>query len=183
MDSDKLFKDLNDELAKNDMTLELICVGGFALEYYDLRGTKDIDAFYQENSDLMKIIEKIGKDNQIDMTEERWLNNSVSNLNRRPPKKVCRQILGYSNLSVMIPSLEYILGMKFESARNRDIDDASLIIKTKDLRDVAQLFKTLRDFGFQPDLSLILEAFEIAYGVEWLSNYLEEHLEEIKSLS
>ena len=73
--------------------------------------------------------------------------------------------------------------MKFESARNRDIDDASLIIKTKDLRDVAQLFKTLKDLGFQPDLSLILEAFEIAYGVEWLSNYLEEHLEEIKYLS
>lgn len=182
MDAEKLFKDLNKELAKSDMTLDLVCVGGFVLEYHNMRGTKDIDAFYQESSDLIKCIENVGRANGISQSEERWLNNSVSNMNRKPPESVCREILSYSNLTVTIPSLMYILGMKLESARDHDIEDAGTIIKSENLDDVIEVFKALKDMSFQTDISLLLEAFEIAYGEEWLTNYLEEHLEDLRKL-
>lgn len=45
MDKKVLFEALNTELAKENIDLEIICVGGFVLEYYNLRGTQDVDAF------------------------------------------------------------------------------------------------------------------------------------------
>lgn len=70
MDAEKLFKDLNKELTKSDITLDLVCVGGFVLEYYNMRGTKDIDAFYQESSDLIKCIENVGRANGISLKKD-----------------------------------------------------------------------------------------------------------------
>lgn len=46
MDKKVLFEALNTELAKENIDLEIICVGGFVLEYYNLRGTQDVDALY-----------------------------------------------------------------------------------------------------------------------------------------
>lgn len=94
-----------------------------------MRSTGDIDAFYQESSDLIECIENVGRENGISSSEERWLNNSVSNLNRKPPESVCHEIASYSNLTVTIPSLIYMLGMKLESARRRDLEDAGAIIR------------------------------------------------------
>ena len=44
MDEKVLFEPLNTELAKENIDLEIICVGGFVLDYYNLRGTQDVDA-------------------------------------------------------------------------------------------------------------------------------------------
>lgn len=182
MDAEKLFKDLNEELAKSGLTLDLLCVGGFVLEYHNMRSTEDIDAFYQESSDLIKCIDKVGKENGISSSEERWLNNSVSNLNRKPPESVCYEILSYSNLTVTIPSLVYILGMKLESARSRDIEDAGSIILSEKFEDILGTARMLEDLGFQIDFSSLMDAFEISYGLEWLAEYLEEHIDEIDKL-
>ena len=51
------FEELNRLLAENQMTLSVICVGGFVLEHHGLRATQDIDDFTkkrkrQENSSL-----------------------------------------------------------------------------------------------------------------------------------
>lgn len=64
-DAEKLFSDLNEELAKSGLTLDLLCVGGFVLEYHNMRSTDDIDAFYQESSDLIECIENVGRENGI----------------------------------------------------------------------------------------------------------------------
>ena len=40
MDKKVLFEALNTELAKENIDLEIICVGGFVLEYYNLEGHK-----------------------------------------------------------------------------------------------------------------------------------------------
>lgn len=182
MDAEKLFSDLNEELAKSGLTLDLLCVGGFVLEYHNMRSTEDIDAFYQESSDLIECIDKVGKENGISESEERWLNNSVSNLNRRPPDSICHEILSYSNLTVTIPSLIYMLGMKLESARKRDIKDSGMIIRSERFEDILDTAKSLEDLGFQIDFSVLMEAFEIAYDIEWLTEYLDEHIEEIRNL-
>lgn len=183
MDAEKLFRDLNEELAKSGLTLDLLCVGGFVLEYHNMRSTGDIDAFYQESSDLIECIENVGRENGISSSEERWLNNSVSNMNRKPPESVCHEIVSYSNLTVTIPSLIYMLGMKLESARRRDLEDAGAIIRFERFEDIVDTARSLEDLGFQIDFSVLMEAFEVAYDVEWLTEYLEEHIEEIRNLS
>ena len=40
----------------------------------------------------------------------------------------------------------------------------------------------LEDLEFQIDFSSLMDAFEIAYGLEWLAEYLEEHIDEIDKL-
>ncbi|EPU08776.1 hypothetical protein SAG0125_08090 [Streptococcus agalactiae STIR-CD-21] len=38
----------------------------------------------------------------------------------------------------------------------------------------------LKEYGFQPDISMILEVFEIAYGMKWLAEYMSEHPDELR---
>ncbi|HEL0571512.1 TPA: hypothetical protein TUT07_000223 [Streptococcus equi subsp. zooepidemicus] len=76
--------------------------------------------------------------------------------------------------------MSYILGMKLESGRDRDRQDAGDIIKLAKIRSPKKLINTLEEYGFQPDISMILEVFEIAYGMEWLANYMSEHPEEFR---
>ena len=179
MDKRILFEALNTELAKENIELEIICVGGFVLEYYNLRGTHDVDAFYQEDAKVRSIIAKIGDDFGVNEPDELWLNNNVANMNRIPPQSICEKAFSYSNLTILVPPLFYILGMKLESGRDRDRQDAGEIVKLVKIRSIKDVIGQLREYGFQPDLSLILVVFEIAYGVEWLAEYLTEHLDEL----
>ena len=180
MDKKILFDALNAELVKEGLALKMICVGGFVLEYYNLRGTQDVDAFYQENAKIRSIIEKIGNDFSVNTPEELWLNNNVANMNRIPPLSICKKAYSYSNLTVFIPPLSYILGMKLESWRDRDRQDAGKIIKLLKITSIKNIVNELKKYGFQPDISLVLEVFEIAYGMEWLAKYISEHHEEFK---
>lgn len=180
MDKKILFEALNTELAKEDITLEIICVGGFVLEYYNLRGTQDVDAFYQENTKIRSIIAKIGDDFGTNKPDELWLNNNVANMNKIPPRSICEKAFSYSNLTILVPPLSYILGMKLDSGRDRDRQDAGDIIKLVKICSIKDIINKLKEYGFQPDISMVLEVFEIAYGMEWLAEYMSEHSEEFK---
>ena len=79
-----------------------------------------------------------------------------------------------------LPTLEYIIGMKLESARDQDISDIAMIIKYKDIKTPEKLQEILIDLGFNDiDESIMLEAFSEAYGIEWLENYYKEKENEI----
>ena len=136
MDKKILFEALNTELAKENIDLEIICVGGFVLEYYNLRGTQDVDAFYQEDTKIRSIIEKVGNAFDVNSPDELWLNNNVANMNRIPPRSICEKAYSYSNLTVFIPPLYYILGMKLESGRDRDRQDVGDIIRLVKIRSM-----------------------------------------------
>ena len=76
--------------------------------------------------------------------------------------------------------LNSILGMKLESARKQDLEDAAEIIKREKVNESGDLIAVLSSYGFpQIDESLLLEAFGIAYGMDWLEQYFIEHEEEI----
>ena len=180
MDKKVLFEALNSGLTTENITLEIICVGGFVLEYYDLRGTQDVDAFYQEDAKIRSIIKKVGDDFGVNEPDELWLNNNVANMNKIPPRSICTKAFTYSNLTVLVPPLSYILGMKLDSGRDRDRQDAGDIIKLAKIRSIKEVINKLKEYDFQLDLSLILEAFEIAYGMEWLAEYMTEHLDELR---
>ena len=70
--------------------------------------------------------------------------------------------------------------MKLESGRDRDRQDAGDIIKLVKIRSIKDVIHKLKEYGFQPDISLILEVFEIAYGMEWLAEYMGEHSGEFR---
>lgn len=178
-DKEVYFKALNEELAKNNMTLDIICVGGFVLEYHGLRGTKDVDAFYQDSFALEQIIEKVGEKYHINTSDELWLNNSVANMNDIPPISDCEKLYSYSHLTVYAPSLEYILGMKAKSGRAQDIEDMGEIIKHLRLTSPFEVQKLISANGLGYDFSDILEAFSLAYGMEWLEQFYIENQEEL----
>ena len=70
--------------------------------------------------------------------------------------------------------------MKLESGRDRDRQDVGDIIRLVKIRSMKGVINKLKEYGFQSDLSLILEAFEIAYGMEWLAEYMAEHPDELR---
>ena len=111
MDKKVLFETLNTELAKENIDLEIICVGG---QYYNLRETQDVDAFYQEDAKIISIIEKVGDDFDVKEPNVLCLNNNIVNMNKIPPLSICENAFSYSNLTVFVPPLSYILGMKLD---------------------------------------------------------------------
>lgn len=177
-----LFEELNSALSENQMTLSIICVGGFVLEHHGLRATQDIDAFYHENQKLRKIIKQIGEKHQIN-TDELWLNNSVANMNASPPKDICEKLYQFSNLTVYVAPIRYVLGMKLESGREQDLKDIGLIIQHEDFKDPFELFDQLQQQGFSRiDFSMLLEGFSYAYGMDWLEKFYKEHEKQLETL-
>ncbi|CJX80571.1 Uncharacterised protein [Streptococcus pneumoniae] len=57
-----VFQALNKELIQENLTLTIICVDGYVLEYHGLRATQDVDAF------MASIIFVVGK-STIDIME------------------------------------------------------------------------------------------------------------------
>lgn len=176
----EIFEELNCKLADNNMSLEIICVGGFVLSHNNLRATLDIDGFFKSNSIIDSIIRDVGNKFEINKADELWLNNSVQNLNSPPNKDICDLLYNFSNLKVYIAPLDYVAGMKLISCREQDILDVASIIKAKAITDPIELSNVLFSYGFENiDESVLLEAFGRAYGMKWLESYYIEHEDEI----
>lgn len=175
------FELLNEELAKEGLNLALICVGGFVLEQHGFRTTQDIDAFYIEIPKINEVIYRVGQQLGLNTSEDVWLNNSVANLNLRPPFEFCEVLYSFENLTVYTVSLDYLLGMKLTSAREQDLIDVGEIIRFRGLSSPITLYKFLKKTGFKTvDFAYILEGFNIAYGMDWLRDYFEKHQEELR---
>lgn len=174
------FELLNEELAKEGLNLALICVGGFVLEHYGFRSTQDVDAFYRETPKIKEVIYRVGEQLDLNTSEELWLNNSVANLNPRPPFDFCEVLYSFENLTVYIVSLDYLLGMKLTSAREQDLKDVGDVIRYRELQSPIALSKFLKKNGFKTvDFAYILEGFSRAYGMDWLRDFFEKHQEEL----
>jgi len=170
-----VFKRLDEELDKIDQYLELICAGGYVLQRHGYRNTLDVDAFYKSNEQISAAIRKIGDEFGINKEDELWLNNSISNLNPEPPIEHCGIIYKFNNLIVKEVSLFYLIGMKFHSQRYQDLQDISSILLKEENKDPFDLFTKLKNMGFDIDVSLVLEVFEIAYGIEWLADFYNKN--------
>lgn len=181
--NDTALYELNRVLCENNINLSIICVGGYVLNYYGIRNTEDIDAFYDETPIVKTLIRQIGEKFNLNTADEYWLNNSVQNLNEAPPVKICKPIKTFSNLQLIAPPLEYIAGMKLVSGRERDIKDVAAILVRLEIDNLEKFRKTLNKFNFRSiDDSLLLEAFGIAYGMDWLERYYDENEDDIVKL-
>ena len=182
IDFESAFIMLNSELLKINQSLEIICVGGYVLQLHRFRGTVDVDAFFQSNEVIDEAICKVGDKLGINQPDEIWLNNSVANMNPMPPSEYCEVVHQFSNLTVLSINITYLVGMKLCSGRNRDYRDVAVVIKnTKDEQPLELLFK-LGKIGFNIDISVVLDAYEYAYGIEWVRDFYVENEQEIEKL-
>lgn len=174
------FRELNEKLTRKDLNLTVICAGGFVLSQYGLRTTKDVDGFYRSSYMVEEAIREVGNKLNLNTEEELWLKNSVQNLNRFPDEDQYEVLYEFSNLKVLMVSLKYIAGMKLKSGREKDLQDVAIIVKQLSADDPLDFLDELEKMGFGSiDSSLSLEAFGIAYGMDWLQNYFREHERDI----
>jgi len=180
IDFEPVFRMLNDKLNSIDESLELICAGGYVMQLNGYRGTADVDAFYKSNAAIESIIQKVGDEFGINKPDELWLNNSISNMNPEPPDRYCEVVHQFSNLIVKAVGITYLIGMKLVSARGQDlIDLADIIRHIKDLQPF-ELLSMLVEMKFDIDISILLDAFEGARGIDWLDMFYKENEAELR---
>ena len=176
----KAFQLLDSKLDEESLDLDVICVGGYVLANHGIRTTQDIDGFYESSATIEQVIREVGEDLGINPPDELWLNNSVGSMNAAPPDEICEIVFRGARLTVKVPPVDYIAGMKLSSGRTQDIYDVSEIVKMSGDTDPIRFAEKISKYGFSNiDNSLILEAFGQAYGMNWLEKYYTEHEEEI----
>ena len=176
-----VFEALNQELTQKNLSLTIICVGGYVLEYHGLRATQDVDAFYEETHHINEIIARVGQKFNLNTQQELWLNNNVANMNQQPPLDLCDTLYSFTHLTVLVAPIEYVLGMKTMSAREQDLKDIGMIIKFKNFHSPFETFDTLKKMGFSIiDFSILLEGFSYAYGIDWLEEFFKENQEQLQ---
>ena len=177
-----VFELLNEKLSRAGQRLELVCGGGYAMQSHGYRGTVDVDAFYEGNDVIERIIREVGDTFGINAVDEVWLNNSISNLNTEPPEKYTKVIHQFPNLIVRVVRLDYLIGMKLTSARERDIKDVGAILAGEGTQEPFGLMETLNKMGFNVDISLLLETFGIAHGMDWLETFYRENAKRLSGM-
>jgi hypothetical protein len=176
-----VFERLNYELSAINQFLEVVCAGGYVMQLHGYRGTADIDAFFESNRIIDNAIRKVGDEFNLNRPDELWLNNSISNKNPKPPTKHCEYVYKFSHLTILKVDITYLMGMKLYSGRGQDLQDVAAILKNnKDMQPLG-LFAKLKDIGFYPDVSVILDAFELVNGMDWLMEFYEKHESELQN--
>jgi len=166
-----VFKSLNDELMKINTALDLVCAGGYVMQLHGYRATMDVDAFYENSSEIEEAIKKVGIKHKINKRDELWLNNSIANMNPQPPDDYCEIIHAFSNLSVKAVGIKYLIGMKITSGREQDLLDVADILKHDNNETPFELLTTINKMGFVIDISVLLDVYGEAHGIEWLDEF------------
>ena len=180
IDFEPVFIRLNEEIAKTGQILKLVCAGGYVLQRHGYRATLDIDAFYKSNEEINEIIKQVGDEFGINKADELWLNNSIVNLNPEPPDKYCVPVHQFSNLIVKEVSINYLIGMKLYSQRLQDLRDVASILRQNKDEQPFELLTELTNMKFNIDISILLEVFEMAHGMDWLDNFYAENSNELR---
>ena len=156
------------------MQLHLHCVGGFVLEYYGMKATEDIDAFYESTEKVEKIIQEIGEEFHVGTSNEPWLSQAVGEVMSHS-KTDETIIFVESHLTVGLSSLESILIDKIQAGRTKDVPDIAKIMKKLKIESPDPLLERFKHTDGSADPAVILEAFSLAYGEDALKNYLRKN--------
>ena len=179
IDFEVAFKELDDLLGRHHLSLHIICCGGYLIQRMGFRGTIDVDAFYQSNEEIDLLIRRVGALLDINSGRTMWLNNAVSTMSDWPDPQFCRPLHKFTNLTVDQVTTEYLLGMKLRSIRDRDVDDAVLLVNQLDIKDPLELYSLMHGMALDVSLSAILKVFTTIYGKDWFEKYYKEHAEDI----
>lgn len=180
---EEVFQDFSNELEALDApSFSIYCVGGFVLQYNELRGTMDVDAFYRADKAVEQAIYRVGEKHGINGVDELWLNNHVESLNPCPDAEHFQLAYNFPRLNVYVADLKYVLAMKLASGRDIDNVDIKHIIETLDCDDPVELSRELKTYDLPGlDTSELLIKFGEIYGADWLTNYIQEHGEALRA--
>lgn len=122
---------LNVELRKKGVKGEILLYGGAVMVLaFDARpATKDVDAIFAPKTVMRDAIKQVAKNNGL---PEDWMNSGVEGFQSKVGNK--KLFLSFSNLTIYIPSVEYLLAMKVIASR----------VDTKDRTDIEFLIKKLQ---------------------------------------
>lgn len=141
----RLFKALNEELAKKKVVGEIGICGGavMCLVYHARRATKDVDAIFKPAKEIRQASEAVAKKYGLDKC---WLSDAAKGFFHVDPPR--EDVLNLSNLRVWAPSAEYMLAMKCISARfdTLDGDDTRFLISYLKLTHPEQIFELLSKY-------------------------------------
>ena len=98
----------------------------------------------------------------------------------KPPVEFCEIIYKFDNLTIKEVSMSYLIGMKLYSQREQDLRDVASILRKDNNKQPFELLSKLKNMKFDIDISLLLEAFEMAYGMDWLENFYTENSDELR---
>ena len=126
------------------------------------------------------IIRKVGDTFGINRPDELWLNNSIANMNPRPPDAHCEPVHQFSNLVVKAVSIAYLTGMKLASGREQDLIDVGDILKKTGNEKPFELLSELIGMGFSIDISGLLDAYEKAHGMDWLDEFYVNNQDDLR---
>ncbi|APT18420.1 hypothetical protein FC62_GL000984 [Amylolactobacillus amylotrophicus DSM 20534] len=160
----KLFDSLNKKLARENLELDIHCVGGFVLEYYGLKATSDIDAFYESNEKIDRLIDEVGNEYGVGTNSSPWLNNSIQNIISNNNLDQETTIYAGTNLTVNIASLETIFEDKIVSSRVKDREDIKELMIALNKHDLASIMKIYEYSDGTTDPAVIVEAYINAFG-------------------
>jgi len=179
IDFEPVFKRMNDELSLIGQSLKVLCAGGYVMQMNGYRGTADIDAYYESNQAIEAIIRKVGDEFGINQPDELWLNNAIANMNPQPPDEYCRLVHLFSNLVVEAVSIKYLIGMKLVTGRSQDVMDVGDILNRDNNVQPFELLSELESMEFDVDISILLDAFERAHGMDWLDRFYRDNQGEL----
>jgi hypothetical protein len=141
----KLFKALNDELARNQVIGEVGLCGGavMCLVFQTRKATKDVDAIFEPSRQIRDAAKVVSA--AFDVPED-WLNDAAKGYFLSEPPRI--PVLALSHLRVWAPGPDYMLAMKCLSARfdSHDRDDVLFLIKHLNLTRAGQVFDSLKKY-------------------------------------
>lgn len=161
-----LFRDINEELFKEEVKGEILIVGGAAmcLVYNARESTKDVDGVFVPTTLLRNIVAKVGEAHGL---EAGWLNDGVKGFLSSTGGDDKEEVMTLSNFKVWAPSPEYMLAMKCISARadSYDAEDISFLINHLGLTELSEV------------LALVMKYYPQERIPQKTSYFIEEILE------
>jgi hypothetical protein len=146
----RLFGDLNQELAKTELTGELYLVGGavMCLVFQARDATKDVNASFKPSRNLRQAAARVALKRQI---SEDWLNDSVKGFLGQKGRYL--PFLDLSHLKIFTAEPAYLLAMKCLAMRIAE--------EFHDEEDVRFLLRTLNITSYDKARQIISEYYPL----------------------
>ena len=137
----ELLEALSERLRRRRTVARIYVIGGacMALAYGRGRSTEDVDARIDTgHGALTEAAREIARERGL---AENWLNEQATSAIPRTPDRRAQTLYESPNLVVTGASAEYLLAMKLEAARDKDVEDIAYLLERLHIGDSDQALK------------------------------------------
>ncbi len=144
-DIEKYLRMLGQELLKQQITGEILLVGGavMLLKVQNREVTKDIDAYFKpEQADRIREAAKAIADREGLPYD--WINDGVKGFFYAQP--LTERWAEYPGLRVYVPSLDYLFAMKVVAGRPQDVEDIKALAQELKLSNAQDALTIVKEY-------------------------------------